>query len=93
MRQQIFINDEYNFDYELVDENKHTLYYCNSEEWLISLRGEIAFQIANTGNGLKIITNLYSEDKLSYCESEMLLILLKIIHNDERYEIAQKRLL
>ena len=93
MRHQIFIDDEYNFDYELVDGNKYTLYYCDSEDWIISLRGEIALQLIDSGNGLKILTKFDAEDKMSYCESEMLLILLKIIHNPAKYEIAQKRLL
>ena len=93
MRQQIFIDDEHTFDYELVDYNKHTLYYCDSEDWIISLRGEIALQLIDSGNGLKILTKFDAEDKMSYCESEMFFILLKIIHNPSKYEIAQKRLL
>jgi hypothetical protein len=93
MRQQIFIDDEYNFDYELVDHNKHTLYFSNSEYWTEHTKGTIAFQLEDDGNGLNVLTKFSEKGRIDYSEVEYLFILLKIIQRPAKYEIAQKRLL
>ena len=93
MKQQIFVDSQYSFDYEVVDGNKHTLYHSNSEYWANHIKGTIAFQLEDDGNGLKILTNFSEKKRIDYCEAEYLYILLKLANYPSHYEIAQKRLL
>ena len=83
MKQQIFIDNEYQYDYELIDDNVYTLYYSNSED--------IAMQIKDDGNDL--LLSLYNENKLDYAEAERLFIFLKLINSSAKYEIGTKILL
>jgi hypothetical protein len=68
MKQQIFIDDIYEYDYELSDDNLHTLYYSN---------GDIALKVFEDRKRIQFnIMNI-----LSYEQSKELSILLKIITN------------
>jgi len=84
---QIFVDDQYDYDYQEVD-GMHTLYYSNSSSWTSHVRGEIALQIEDHGNGLSI-----KRFEIDYSEASQLLILLKIIEEPTKYEIGKKELL
>lgn len=90
MKKQIFADNEYSFDYEVVDGNKHTLYHSNSEYWASHIKGTIAFQLEDDGNGLKILTNFAEKKRIDYSEAEYLYILLKLINFPSYYEIGTK---
>ncbi len=45
MKQQIFADNEYHYDYELLNGNIHKLYFSNSEYWASEYKGQIAFQL------------------------------------------------
>ncbi len=92
-KQSIFVDGEYQFDYEVLDNNKHTLYYSNNELWSSHVRNEIAFQIEDDGNGLKLLTKFNEKSRIDYSESEYLFILLKLINQPCIYEISTKKLL
>lgn len=91
MKQQIFINDVHEYDYEHLADNLHALYYSNGSEWNDHIKGTIAMSIKDDGNGLKI----YFEEngRIDYSEAEQLFILLKLINKTEKYEISNKKLL
>ena len=91
MKEQIFVDGDYDYDYAIVDDNKHTLYYSNVEHWTSHIRGEIAFQIEDDGNGLKILSKFSEKKRIDYSESEQLYILLKLINTPCNYEIGSKR--
>ena len=74
MKQQIFIDDIHEYDYELAEDNFHTL-YCKNGDIALSVfedRKRIQFNIMNI---------------LSYEQSKELSILLKIITNLGKCEI------
>ena len=74
MKQQIFIDDIHEYDYELAEDNLHTLYYKN---------GDIAFKVFEDRKRIQFnIMNI-----LSYEQSKELSILLKIITNLGKCEI------
>jgi hypothetical protein len=83
---EIFIDGEYEYDYELID-NIHTLYYNNSENWDINVRNTIALQIIDNGNNLIFSKKL---KKVKYDKSLYLTILLKLINIDYKFEISDK---
>lgn len=91
MKQQIFVDGVYDYDYEVVDDNKHTLYYSTGEHWASHFKGEIAFKIVDDGNGLTILSRFSEENRIDYDESEQLYILLKLINTPRNYEIGTKR--
>ena len=91
MKKQIFVNDLHEYDYELLADNVHALYYSNTSEWIESLRGTICMSIKNDGDGLIIKFN--EKNRIDYCESEQLFILLKLINKQSKYEIGIKQLL
>ena len=74
MKQKIFINDVHEYDYELAEDNYHTLYYKN---------GNIALKVFEYRNRIQF--NIMSI--LSYEQSKELSILLKIITNLGKCEI------
>ena len=92
MKQQIFIDDIHEYDYELVDNNRHTFYYSNGEQWNNSIQEHVSIQVIDTGNDLRVAfeNNKFS---LDYAEAERLFILLKLVIQQSKYEIAQKKLL
>ena len=74
MKQQIFIDDIHEYDYELAEDNFHTLYYKN---------GDIAFKVFEDRKRIQFnIMNI-----LSYEQSNELSILLKIITTLGKCEI------
>ena len=91
MKQQIFIDDIHEYDYELTDDNLHTLYYSNGSEWTEHVKGMIAMSIRDDGNGLEGMDG--SSNRINYSEAEQLFILLKLINSPAKYEIGQKKLL
>lgn len=91
MKQQIFVDGGYDYDYEVIDNNKHTLYYSKRNHWTESLRGEIAFQIEDDGDGFNLLTKLADKKKLDYSEAEYLYILLRLTNCHNNYEIGTKR--
>ena len=95
MKQQIFIDDVHEYDYELTDDNLHTLCYSNAGEWQNHVKGMVANTVINDGNGLIIRFDKQNKSviRLDYSEAERLFILLKLVIQQSKYEIAQKKLL
>jgi len=91
MKEQIFIDGEYDYDYAIVDDTKHTLYYSNAEHWSSHVKGQIAFQLEDDGNGFRILTKFSEKNRIDYSESEYLYILLKLANSPRTYEIGTKR--
>ena len=91
MKQQIFIDDIHEYDYELAEDNLHTLYYSNGSHWSSYAQGRVAMQIVDDGNGL--ISKFREENRIDYSEAERLFTLLKLITQPAKYEIAEKKLL
>jgi hypothetical protein len=88
MKKQIFIDGEYQYDYEK-NGMIHTLSYPNIDFWGSHLRGETAFKIKDDGDGLSIQTPL-KKNNIDYAEAEKLEILLRIINSGPVYEIGTK---
>lgn len=86
---QIFIDNEYLYDY-LVENGKHTLLYSNSEVWNLNCRSSVALSVVDDGNGLKFSKKL---SKLDYGDAERLFLLLRLLGNYGKIEIAEKQLL
>lgn len=91
MKQQIFIDDVHEYDYDLIDDNRHTLYYSNASHWSSNVQGYVAMQIVDDGNGL--ISKFREQNRIDYSEAERLFILLKLIDSKAKYEIGTKVLL
>lgn len=91
MKQQIFINDVYEYDYELLEDNVHILYHSNTSQWYDHIKGTIAMSIKDDGNGLQI--DFEENGRIDYSESEQLFILLKLVNQPAKYEISNKQLL
>ena len=87
MKNQIFIDNQYEYDYDCIGESKkeiHTLYYAPTESWSDELHNQPALTIEDFGDGFNIVTKLNYEE-LEYNEADQLLILLKIINTDPLY--------
>jgi hypothetical protein len=95
MKQQIFIDDIHEYDYELSDDNLHTLYYSNGGEWLNNIKETVSNTVIDDGNGLIIRFDTANKTgiRLDYSEAERLFILLKLINSPAKYEIGTKKLL
>lgn len=86
--QEIFVNGEYQYDYECVGK-VHTLYYSEGEEWCDDVKGQIAMQITDDGNGL-IFGKKVRNKKYNYDTALYLTILMKMIHSEYKFEISNK---
>lgn len=95
MKQQIFIDDIHEYDYELTDDNLHTLYYSNGSEWVENVKETVVNTVIDDGNGLIIRFDKANKRgiRLDYSQAERLFILLKLINSPAKYEIAEKKLL
>lgn len=95
MKQQIFVDDVHEYDYELTDDNLHTLCYSNSGEWQNDVKGMVANTVIDDGNELIIRFDKVNKiaTRLDYSEAERLLILLKLINQPAKYEIGTKQTL
>ena len=91
MKQPIFFNDTHEYDYELIDGNKYTLYASDTLSWNESFRGKILMQLEDDGNGLKILTNFEDKKRFNYCETGYLYVLLTVIEKGNKYEIITKK--
>jgi hypothetical protein len=89
MKKQIFIDGEYQYDYE---QNGiiHTLSYSNSEYWTSNIRGTVALVIKDDGNGYSI-QGPFKKSDIDYAEAERLEILLRILNLGPSYEIGTKK--
>ena len=99
MKNQIFIDNQYEYEYDCIEEGKkkiHTLYYAAVESWSDELYNKPAITIEDTGDGFNIVTKLNYKE-LDYIEADQLLILLKVINSTPPfqcvYEIGNKKLL
>ena len=94
MKQQIFIDDIHEYDYELIDD-LHYLHYSNAEHWNLPYRDLVSNTLIDDGNGLIIRFNEQNKTviKLDYAEAERLFVLLKLAMQPAKYEIATKKLL
>lgn len=91
MKKQIFIDNEYQYDYEKIG-MLHKLSYPDIEYWNSHVRGTVAIVIKDDGNGLSIQTPLRKKD-IDYAEAERFEIILRIINSTPKYEIGTKELL
>lgn len=83
----IIVDGQHDYDYSLEDDNVHTLRYSACKEW--TYPKDVAMQIVDDGNGL--VVKLDDEGRINYSEAERLLILLKIINKDTKYEMVTKK--
>lgn len=58
-------------------ENTHVLTYDPSDDWVDEVKGQVAYKIVDTGNGLEITQS--KKNFLDYCEVVELTYLLNII--------------
>ena len=91
MKQQIFVDDVHEYDYEILNDNVHVLYYSNGDEWVNHAKGMVAMSIKDDGNGLDIFFEELG--RIDYSEAERLFILLKLINQPAKYEIGTKQTL
>jgi hypothetical protein len=93
MKQQIFIDDIHEYDYELIDDC-HTLLY-NGENWNSNMLNSEAICLVDDGNGLVIRFDSLGTNAISidYDEAERLFLILKLAMQPAKYEIATKKLL
>ena len=90
MKQQIFVDDVYEYDYELLADSIHALYYSNGDQWNEHIKGNITMSIKDDGNGLVVKFN--EKGRIDYSEAERLFILLKLINKSAtKYEISSKK--
>lgn len=89
MKQQIFVDDVHEYDYELLADSLHALYYSNGSEWNNHVKGTICMSIKDDGNGLQI--DVEEKGRINYSEAEQLFILLKLINQPAKYEISTKQ--
>jgi hypothetical protein len=90
MKQQIFVDDVHEYDYDVVDDNIHALYFQGGQ-WNSHLLGTVAMAIEDDGNGLQVFFEELG--RIDYAEAERLFILLKLINQPAKYEIGTKRTL
>jgi len=83
----IIVDGKHEYDYSLEDDSVHTLRYSDNGSW--TYPKEIAMQVVDDGNGL--IVQLDEEGRIDYSEAEKLLILLKIINRDIKYELVTNK--
>ena len=88
MKQQIFVDDVHEYDYDVVDDNIHALYFQGGQ-WNSHLLGTVAMAIKDDGNGLDIFFEELG--RIDYSEAERLFILLKLINQPAKYEIGTKK--
>lgn len=86
----IIVDGKHEYDYSLEDDNVHTLRYSEGGDW--TEPKSVAMMVIDDGDGLEVV--LSEEGRIDYSEAEKLLILLKIINRETKYEIVtQKELL
>jgi len=90
MKQQIFVDDIHEYDYDVVDDNIHALYFQGGQ-WNSHLLGTVAMAIEDDGNGLQVFFEELG--RIDYAEAERLFILLKLINQPAKYEIGTKTLI
>jgi hypothetical protein len=83
----IIVDGKHEYDYFLEDDNVHTLSYSDNGSW--NYPNEIAMQLIDDGNGLVI--KFREKGRIDYSEAEQLLILLKIINRDIKYELVTNK--
>jgi len=88
-KRQIFFQGKYEYDLEF-DGQTFSLYYNDGVQWSSHIRGSLAFQIIDDGNGFKI-TKLAKKDRLDYSEIFYMNVLTTIIQNDKLIEISNKK--
>jgi hypothetical protein len=81
----ILVDKKHEYDYEAKD-NVHTLRYSVCGDW--TYPKDVAMSIVDDGNGLVIL--LDEEGRINYAEAERLLILLKMINKEYKYEVVTK---
>jgi hypothetical protein len=90
MKQQIFVDNIHEYDYDVIDDDIHALYFQGGQ-WNSHLLGTVAMAIKDDGNDLKV--KFDENGRIDYAEAERLFILLKLINQPAKYEIATKKLL
>lgn len=93
MKKQVYVDERHEYDYDIIEDTIHTLYYSLGDHWSTPYRGEIAFQIQDDGNGLIILTKFTQKNRINYSEAEYMFIMLKLINQPAKYEIGTKQLL
>jgi hypothetical protein len=91
MKKQIFIDGEYQYDYE-VSGKLHRLLFCDTEFWSDTTRGTVAFELLDDGNGMNIMS-LFDKNNIDYTQAEQLQILLRLLDQGTVYEVSTKKIL
>lgn len=86
--EQILIDGKHEYNYKL-DNDDHELYFSEDEAWISS--GELAIQIIDDGNGLRVMENEKSIVYLDYHMAEMISIVLRLINRERTYEVVTKK--
>lgn len=84
----IFVDGRYDHDF-VSDGVTHTLLYSESEYWSAHVRGTVALELVDDGNGYKV-NGIDERRRLDYSEVVYLNILLQLIQ-DYKLEIAEKK--
>ena len=87
--EQILIDNKHEYNYKLDGYTTHELHYSEDESWARS--GELAMQIIDDGNGLRVMEDDKSLVYLDYHTAEMLSVLLRLINRERTYEVVTKK--
>ena len=91
-REEVYVDDVHEYDYVKddtdCDTTLHQLYYSEHSDWADNTKATLALEIVNTGNGI-ILQGLKTNVEHNYMKIEQLHILLRLIDEGTRYQIAQ----
>ena len=82
----IIIDGKHEYDYE-VNNNIYTLKYSDNDYWTYPKK--VAMQVVDDANGL--VVQFDDEGRINYSEAEKLLILLKMIDRNTKYEVVTNK--
>jgi len=82
----IIVDGKHEYDYEVHD-NVHKLRYSDNDSW--TYPKDVAMRIVDDGNGL--VVKLDEKGRINYGEAERLIILLKIINKNTKYEVVTNK--
>ena len=76
MKKAIFLEGIHDYDL-LLEGDTYSIFYSDNEAWHSHVRGELAFKIVNTGNGLKIVGKKKPKKEFDYSEALLMYIILR----------------
>jgi len=85
-RQVIILDGELEYDL-VVEDNKCSFMYSNSEKWYEHIRGTKTFSLEDDGNGFKFKSG--EKNRLDYSEAFLLYVALRLKYEHYNIEIAE----